>query len=50
MYKQQCQKTAWRLLKKGEAKLSRNNWHDANLLAKTVSDIRLWPSIDYAKY
>ena len=27
--------------------LSQVKWHDANLLATTWSDIRLWLSIDY---
>ena len=29
---------------------SRNNWHYANLPATTENDIRLQPSIDYAKH
>ena len=33
--------------KKGAA---RNNWHDANLLTTTGSEIRLRPSINYPKH
>ena len=31
------------------AKYSRNNWHNANLLMTTGSDIGLWLSIDHPK-
>ena len=41
-------KTAYRLLKRVQAS-EIETIGNANLLVTTVSDIRLWPSINYAK-
>ena len=43
-------KNSLEAVKKGTAKQSRSNEHDANLLATVVSDIGLQPSIDYATH